>query len=255
MPPAGACRVPAEPGRGHAAHLELVGVPDRLLALAVQHPDLVRQVQHQVALGGRAIEPRPDRLELERQVIAERPVQAQVRVLAAERRGDLPQRGEHGRPAAALLLGELPVVLGDDDGVLAVGLPGSPQGGADHRQQHAAAVVQRPRGHPPAGGDDLGARVGVRHVPAAVPPRVLHAGAHHAAAALVGERRDPAELGRVERRGGAGDPHPVAGRHFRTLGVHGGPSGSGPGGGRATKSGRRSGAVASVFKNASQHAA
>ena len=228
---AGACRFPAEPGRGHPVHLEVVGVPDRLLAFAVQDPDLVRQVQHQVTLGGRAVEPAPHRLELERQVIAERPVQAQVRVVAAERRDDLPQRGEHGRPAAALLLGELPVVLGDDDAVLAGGLDrgsGPAQGGADHRQQHAAAVVQRPDRHPPAGGDDLQARVGVRHVPPAVPSRVLHAGAHHAAAALVGEGRDPAQLGGVEWRGGAGDPHPVAGRHVQTLGVHGGPSGLRP---------------------------
>ncbi len=56
----------------------------------------------------------------------------------------------------------------------------------------------------------------------------LHARAHHAAAALVDEGRDPAELGGVERRGGAGDPHAIAGHHFRTLGVHGGPSGFRP---------------------------
>ena len=216
-------------------------------------------MQHQVTLGGRAVEPAPHRLELERQVIAERPVQAQVRVVAAERRDDLPQRGEHGRPAAALLLGELPVVLGDDHAVLAVGLSGSAQGSVEHREQHAAPLVQRPDCHPPAGGDDLRARVGVRHVPAAVPSRVLHAGAHHAAAALVGEGRDPAELGGVERRGGADDPHPVAGRHFRALGVHSGPSGQAPEAAGQQKSGRRSWAVASVelcYKNSlNQHAA
>ena len=228
--PAGACGLAAEPGRRHSAHLEVVGVPDRFLALAVEDPDLVRQVQHQVALGRGTIQPEPDRLELERQVIAERPVQAQVRVLAPQRRRDLPQRGEHGRPAAALFLGELPVVLSDDDGVLVHRFAALQQAQcrAEHRQEHAPAVVQGPRGDPPAGGDDLRARIGVGHVPAAVPPGVLHARAHHAAAALVDERRDPAEFGGVERRGGARDPHAIAGHHFRTLGVHGGPSGFRP---------------------------
>ena len=243
LPRSGACGLAAEPGRGHSAHLEVVGVPDRFLALAVKDPDLVRQVQHQVTLGRGTVKPEPDRLELEREVVAERPVQAQVRVLAPERRRDLPQRGEHRGPAAALLLGELPVVLGDHDGVLVHGFAAlrqcifcacPAQGRAEHRQEHAPAVIQRPRGDLPAGGDDLRARVGVGHVPAAVPPRVLHARAHHAAAALVDERRDPAEFGGVEWRGSARDPHAIAGHHLRTLGVHGGPSGFRPGGGRET---------------------
>ena len=263
LPRSGACGLAAEPGGRHSAHLEVIGVPDRLLALAVQDPDLIRQVQHEVALGRGTIQPEPDRLELERQVIAERPVQAQVRVRAAQRRRDLPQRGEHRRPAAALLLGELPVVLFDDDGFLVHRLAavkqrifgGYPaQGRAEHRQEHAAAVVQRPHGDPPAGGDDLRARVGVGHVPAAVPSGVLHARTHHATAALVDERRDPAEFGGVERRGGAGDPHAIAGLHFGTLGVHGGPSGFRPGGGRETE--KRPPFLGGRLRwNANQHAA
>ena len=70
----------------------------------------------------------------------------------------------------------------------------------------------------------------------------------------VGEGRDPAERGRIERRVGAGDPHPVAGRHLDTLGVHSGPSVSGPGGGRATKK-RPPFLGGRFYRNANQHAA
>ena len=69
--------------------LEVVAEPGCGLPLAVHDPDLVRQVQHQVASAAVAVaattaEPLPDRLELERQVVAERPVQAEmgVRTLA-----------------------------------------------------------------------------------------------------------------------------------------------------------------------------
>ena len=72
--------------------------------MAVQRPDLVGQVQHEVTLPGRASQPLPHRLELKRQVVAERPVQPQVRVIAAERGDDLAQRREHGGLTAALLL-------------------------------------------------------------------------------------------------------------------------------------------------------
>ena len=49
-PRVGACGHAVKPGRRLAVHLELVGVPDRLLARAVQDPDLVGQVQDQVPL-------------------------------------------------------------------------------------------------------------------------------------------------------------------------------------------------------------
>ena len=242
-----ASRQALEPGRRRAVHLEFVGVPDRLLTLAVQHPDLVGQMQDQVALPGRALAAQPHRLELEGQVIAERPVQAQMRVGAAERRRDLPQRAEHRGPPAALLLGEVAAGFRDGHRVLVDGFPRPGHGRADHRQQHPAAVVQGPRGDPPPGGDDLGARVGVGHMPAAVPPGILHAGAHHAAAALVHERRDPVELSRVERGGGADNPHAAAGRQFGAVGVHVAPPGFGPGRRpEKRKNGRRFRAVASV---------
>ena len=103
-------------------HRELVGVPDRLLTAQVDDPDLVRQVQHQVPLVVGPVDRQAHRLELERQVVTERPVQPQVRVRAAERGGDLPQHAEHGRPAGPLLLGERPLPLRHVDGHRAVGL-------------------------------------------------------------------------------------------------------------------------------------
>ena len=263
LPRARACGRSGEPGGRHSAHFEVVGVPDRFLALSVQDPDFVWHVQHQVALGRGAVKPEPDRLELERQVIAERPVQAQMRVLAPQRRRDLPQRGEHGRPAAAFLLGELPVALGDEDSVLIHRFAAAERGNcracpaqrrAQYRQEHAPAVVQRPRGDPPAGGDDLRTRVGVGHVPAAVSPGILHARTHHAAAALVDERRDPAEFGGVERRGGARDPHAITGRHSVRWASTVAPQGSGPGGGRGTQ--KRPPFLGGRLRwNANQHAA
>ena len=108
-------RLPLQAGRPGAADRELVGVPDRLLAAQVDDVDLVRQVQHQVPLAVRPVLPERDRLELERQVVAERPVQPQVRVVAAERGDDLPQRAEHRRLPRPLLLGERPVALGNVD--------------------------------------------------------------------------------------------------------------------------------------------
>src|SRR5215469_18887417 len=59
--------------------------------------------------------PLPERLELERQVVAERPVQAQVRIRAGEGGDDLAQGREHRGPPAPLLLGEHAVGLRNDD--------------------------------------------------------------------------------------------------------------------------------------------
>ena len=72
-------------------------------------------MQHEVALGAGPVSAvlLPHRLELERQVVAERPVKPEVRVRPGEGGDDLAQRGEHGWPAAALLLGEDLIGVGD----------------------------------------------------------------------------------------------------------------------------------------------
>jgi hypothetical protein len=189
-------------------------------------------VQHQVTLVGRPFQPHPHRLELEGQVVAERPVQAQVRVLAAERRDDLAERAEHGGAAAALLFGVGPVRFGDVHGYVSGGASrrvlhwraGPLQRGRDHRQHHPAPVVQGAGADAPAAGHDLQARVGVGDVPPAVPARVLHARAEHAAAPVVDGAGDRGQPVRVERPGGAGDPHAAAGlevgSHISRFGVH-----------------------------------
>ena len=74
------------------------------------HDDqLVRQVEHEVALIRRAREPQAHRLELEGQVVAEGAVEAEVRLVrVVEEVDERAQHGEDRRLAAALLLGEAP---------------------------------------------------------------------------------------------------------------------------------------------------
>ncbi len=226
-------------GAAAARHLELVGVPDRLLAAQVDHPDLIRQVQHQVPLAVGAADRQSHRLELERQVVPERAVKPQVRVRAPERGGDLPQHAEHGRPARPLLLGERPLALGHVDGHRSVARPARTgrTGGllsgalfsndfnadaqhrvADDGHQNQAALVERPGRHLPAPAHDLDRRVHVGQVPAGIPAWVLHARAEHAAAAAVDQLGDPRQLGGVKCAGGTGDRDATAdgkrvGRH------------------------------------------
>ncbi len=90
----------------HAVDGELVEVLPAGLALAVDHHDPVGQVEDQVALAVRAVERLPDRLELEGQVVAERPVQPEVLVVAGEGGDHLADRGEDRGTAAAHLLGQ-----------------------------------------------------------------------------------------------------------------------------------------------------
>ncbi len=106
--------LPGQAVRAPAADGELVAVHGRELALAVHHVQLIGQVQDQVPLLRRAGGRQPDRLELEREVVSERSVQAQVQVVGRERRDHLADRREHGRPAAPVLLGQHALGLGDD---------------------------------------------------------------------------------------------------------------------------------------------
>ena len=73
--------VAREAGRRAAGGLEVVAPAHRDLAAVVDDDQLVRQVQHEVALVRRPLEPQADRLELERQVVAEGAVQAEVRLV------------------------------------------------------------------------------------------------------------------------------------------------------------------------------
>ena len=196
-------------------------------------------MQDQVPLVTRSVQPQPHWLELKRQVIAECPVQPQMRIRAPQGRDDLPQHAEHGRLPRPLLLGEGALPFGHDHcdlgwrcdlsrglrPLLAVIsrllVAGFPHRVGDRRQDDQAAVVERAGGDVPAVGGDLHGRVHVRHVPAAVPAGILHARAEHAAAAAVDKVGNAGQFGRSERLGGAGDRHAAGG--CQLDGVHRGP--------------------------------
>ena len=185
-------------------------------------------MQDQVALLTGPLTPQLDRLELERQVVAERAVQPQVRVVARHGGDHLPHGGEDGGPAAPVLLGLHAGRLGYHHLDLSPG-PAVPaaraghglahpqQGGAKHREQHLAPGVERPDADPAAAGDELGAGIHVGQMPAAVAARVLHARAEHPAAPPFHLRADGVQDLLIERLGGPGDDHP-AGGHGACLG-------------------------------------
>jgi len=62
------------------ADREVVARAHGPLPLVVDHDQLVRHVEHQVALPGRPRQAQADGLELEPEVVAERAVQSEVRV-------------------------------------------------------------------------------------------------------------------------------------------------------------------------------
>ncbi len=194
---------PRETDGRPAVDSELVVIPQGSFALPVDHVELVGQMQHQVALPGVPSGSQRDRLELERQVVAERSEQAELVVSAGELRDDLPDRAKHRRAPASSLLGHLAVRLGDRDDDAALGalhLAGAPKGGRDRRQDHAAAIVQRRGGELTAVTGQLDARVDIAGVPAAVPARVLHARAEHAASPFIDSSGDLGQQAGLKRR-------------------------------------------------------
>ena len=177
---------------GAAVDLEVVAPALRDLAPMVDDDQLVRQVEDEVALIGRALELEPHRLELEGQVVAEGAVQAQVRLVLVEEQVDEgPQEGEHRGLAAALLLGEAPrgrPHLALDDVVPRVDRRHDVEPRerpAERGEQDPAARVQglRPEVAPPRGEHD--GRVDEAEVPARVAARILVARRQERAAALV----------------------------------------------------------------------
>ena len=201
---------------GRAGHLEFVAEAGRGFPLAVQHVQPVGQVQHEVTLVRWPGVPEPHRLELERQVVPERAVKAQVRVRPGERGDDLAQRREHRGPPAPLLLGERANGLRYDHLDLRGRarpdlITGTAHRVTDYGQQDLTTFVQRRRGDLASPGDQLDARVHVRHVPPAVSARVFHAGAEHPAAAGLDLPGHVVQQGRVERGVIPADPDPARG--------------------------------------------
>jgi len=90
-----------------ARRRELVMVDRGGGAQMIHHQDLVRQIEHEVALVAAALQPSADRFELERQIVAERAVEPQGMVVRrAEQVGDRPQDREDGGLPAAVFFGE-----------------------------------------------------------------------------------------------------------------------------------------------------
>ena len=154
--------------------------------LVVHDQDGVGEVEHEIALGvgavagGRAGDPQPDGIELEREVVAERAVEAEVGiVLRFESGRDGAKSGEDGRLAAPVLFREALLRLANRklDGVFPpfdachVRLVG--EGGFNRVEQHCASMVECACGAASPPRDDLDRRVGESEVPPGVASGVL----------------------------------------------------------------------------------
>ena len=64
-----------------ARRRELVMMDHRRRPQMVHHQHLIRQIKHEIPLIVPPLQPPPDRLELERQIVPERPVQPQRPVI------------------------------------------------------------------------------------------------------------------------------------------------------------------------------
>ena len=211
----------------------------------VHDDQLVRQVEDEVALLGRALELEPHRLELKGQVVAEGAIEAQVRLVLVEEQVDEgPQEGEDRGLAAPVLLGEAPggcPHLALDDVVPRVDRrhDGEPrERPAERGSKSPAARVQglRPEAAPLRGEHD--GRVDEAEVPARVAARILVARRQERPAALVEPfeyRLDGVADGDALDRAADGD---AAARQV-LLGARGRGHGPSPSTGRLRAEGRR----------------
>jgi hypothetical protein len=141
---------PRQSRRRHTVHLELVAPAAGDLAPVVHDDQLVREIENEIALGGRALEPEADGLELKRQIVPECAVEPEVRLAGMVEEIDQgTQHREHrGLPAALLLreaVGRCPhssllgvtVARGRLDDIETVEDPG------DHRQEQPPPRIER----------------------------------------------------------------------------------------------------------------
>ena len=171
---------PRQPGARRAARREVVLEPPRRVRQDVDHEDLVGQVQQQVALVGVALLRERHLLELEGEVVAERAVQPELRVVVDAHQ--LAQRAHHREDrvlARALLLGEAALDLAHAAAqrrALRLQLRHARlrlQHLAHRRQQHAAARVERRHRERAAPRLEHERRVDEAHRPPRVPAREL----------------------------------------------------------------------------------
>ena len=223
-----------EAGRRAAARGgEVEAVLLRRRRLVVHDEDRVGKVEDEVAVGLRAGPPELDRVELEREVVAERSIEAETGVvLRAEPGDDGPQGGEDGRLAAPVLLREVRLRLAhrEPEGVAApidgghVRLAG--KGGLDRREQHLAPLVERAHRPAPPPGHDLERRVCEADVPPGVAAWVLVGRGEQHPAPPVDARGEIRHRVRVEGEGKGvpADLDPPRGAEsvlaFRAVGRH-----------------------------------
>jgi hypothetical protein len=139
-----------QPARRPAVAGKLVAVDPGPGRMMVDHENLVRQEQDQVALARRTLDPELYRLELEGEVVAKGAIEAETGVLRrAEQPDNGAQHAEDRGHARALLLGERPARLADPDlerfraGRRHLRLGKAGKHGGDRREHGAAAPVQR----------------------------------------------------------------------------------------------------------------
>ena len=148
--------------------------------MMVDDQNLVRQVEHQVALAFGALQRIIDRVELERQIVAERAIEAEIGVLVGPKQcRDGAQNGEDRRYLAAFLFGENPSRRcdGEPDQVAGGFLDGDVRERLQRlehdRQQHRATLVQGLDPHGAAVPDDRQRRIDDCGVPTRVAARIF----------------------------------------------------------------------------------
>ena len=187
------CRPPAgQAGGGTAARLEVVAAPLGHLAAMVHDDQLVGQVEDEIALIGGARQARADRLELEREIVAEGAVEPEVRLLGVpEELDQRAQQREHGGLTAPIFFREAARrcahrhrdrVVGPLE---ALDLIEPLERLGDGGEQDQAAGVQGLGAEPAAPGHERERRIHEPHVPASVAAGVLVARCEQHAAARV----------------------------------------------------------------------
>jgi hypothetical protein len=176
--------------------VEVVRKAHRALFSMVDDDQFVRQIEDEVSLLGRALELRGQRLELKREVVAERAVEPEVNVVGTPKHVD--DRAEHGKDAGLLATLFFGCAHGAraDDGRERVHCGGRLldrvqrlDRGPNRLEEHAAARVQRGHRDPTSARRERERRIDEPQVPPRVAPRVIVARRQEHAAPMV-ERVD-----------------------------------------------------------------
>src|SRR3990170_4717112 len=180
-PPVRLDRTLARQTRGRApVRLEVVAAPPGALAAVIHDDEVVRQIKDEVALGRGALEPETQRLELQRQIVAESPVEPEVRIVGAVKKvNEGAKDAEHRGLPASLLLAETAARLLHAARKFAPAKLGSRhrryllQRLPDGPEQDLAPLAVRHEAKVPTAGHDRHGRVQKAHVPTGVTSGIL----------------------------------------------------------------------------------